>query len=391
MHTPTVMKCFERLVLAHLNNCLPPTLDPLHFTYCQNRRIEDAIPTPPSPTWTTVTPAWEHYSLPSSPVHASNPIFEFANADWPHQQQHWVGLHLALRCTNNILALNTEKNKELVVNFRKIKGGAPFICINGSEVKHVTNFRCLSVHISKDFSWTRNNFNPGQEGSPAFHNSEEIERSPSVSADSHEFVTSWERESILTSCTSIRWGTCSVLDLKALQRVVKAKRLCRASSVLPLGGTTGPFVPGPVGSGTASSPQLSPWQPPTPKVIILNHFLQDCPYCEYLTCVNIYTAVMTPTIIPAAVYSVINVLLLITYFTYMTPALFCTYTSTAYCNCCTCSYCLFITDLLYCVKLSILCIHYLCIHIYPLLLIDIYSASTHVVIMLHFTALWTSG
>ncbi|KAM3842180.1 zinc finger CCCH domain-containing protein 15-like [Diretmus argenteus] len=32
--TPTIMKCFERLVLAHLKSCLPPTLDPLQFTYC---------------------------------------------------------------------------------------------------------------------------------------------------------------------------------------------------------------------------------------------------------------------------------------------------------------------------------------------------------------------
>ncbi len=29
--TPIVMQCFERLVLAHLKNCLPPTLDPHQF------------------------------------------------------------------------------------------------------------------------------------------------------------------------------------------------------------------------------------------------------------------------------------------------------------------------------------------------------------------------
>ncbi|KAF0039088.1 hypothetical protein F2P81_009572 [Scophthalmus maximus] len=39
------MKCFERLVLNHLKTCLPPTLDPLQFAYCQNRSTEDAIST----------------------------------------------------------------------------------------------------------------------------------------------------------------------------------------------------------------------------------------------------------------------------------------------------------------------------------------------------------
>ncbi|KAG5285744.1 hypothetical protein AALO_G00006940 [Alosa alosa] len=39
------MKCFERLVLAHLKTCLPTSLDPFQFAYCQNRSTEDAIST----------------------------------------------------------------------------------------------------------------------------------------------------------------------------------------------------------------------------------------------------------------------------------------------------------------------------------------------------------
>uniref|UniRef100_A0A3Q3F6E3 Ig-like domain-containing protein n=1 Tax=Labrus bergylta TaxID=56723 RepID=A0A3Q3F6E3_9LABR len=39
------MKCFERLVLAHLKNCLPPTLDPFQFAYRSNRSTEDAVST----------------------------------------------------------------------------------------------------------------------------------------------------------------------------------------------------------------------------------------------------------------------------------------------------------------------------------------------------------
>ena len=37
------MKCFERLVMAHINTIIPETLDPLQFTYRPNRSTDDAI------------------------------------------------------------------------------------------------------------------------------------------------------------------------------------------------------------------------------------------------------------------------------------------------------------------------------------------------------------
>ena len=41
--TSVAMKCFERLVMAHINSILPDTLDPLQFEYCPNRSTDDAI------------------------------------------------------------------------------------------------------------------------------------------------------------------------------------------------------------------------------------------------------------------------------------------------------------------------------------------------------------
>uniref|UniRef100_A0A8C5G818 Reverse transcriptase domain-containing protein n=2 Tax=Gouania willdenowi TaxID=441366 RepID=A0A8C5G818_GOUWI len=41
--TPIVMKCFERLVLHHIKDCLPSTLDTHQFAYRTNRSTEDAI------------------------------------------------------------------------------------------------------------------------------------------------------------------------------------------------------------------------------------------------------------------------------------------------------------------------------------------------------------
>ena len=36
------MKCFERMVMAHINTVILETLDPLQFAYRPNRSIEDA-------------------------------------------------------------------------------------------------------------------------------------------------------------------------------------------------------------------------------------------------------------------------------------------------------------------------------------------------------------
>ena len=41
--TSVAMKCFERLVMAHINTSIPETLDPLQFAYRTNRSTEDAI------------------------------------------------------------------------------------------------------------------------------------------------------------------------------------------------------------------------------------------------------------------------------------------------------------------------------------------------------------
>ena len=37
------IKCFERLVMAHINTIIPETLDPLQFAFCPNRSTDDAI------------------------------------------------------------------------------------------------------------------------------------------------------------------------------------------------------------------------------------------------------------------------------------------------------------------------------------------------------------
>ena len=41
--TSIVMKCFERIILKHLNKQISPLLDPLQFAYQPKRSVEDAL------------------------------------------------------------------------------------------------------------------------------------------------------------------------------------------------------------------------------------------------------------------------------------------------------------------------------------------------------------
>ena len=56
--TSVVMKCFERLIMAHSNTIIPETLDPLQFAYRPNRSTDDAISIAlhTFPTWTKGKP-----------------------------------------------------------------------------------------------------------------------------------------------------------------------------------------------------------------------------------------------------------------------------------------------------------------------------------------------
>lgn len=41
--TSVVMKCFVTLVMAHIKDAIPDTLDPLQFAYSRNRSTDDVI------------------------------------------------------------------------------------------------------------------------------------------------------------------------------------------------------------------------------------------------------------------------------------------------------------------------------------------------------------
>ncbi|XP_078794170.1 uncharacterized protein slc39a11 isoform X5 [Oryzias latipes] len=58
--TPVIMKCFERIILNHIKDIIPATLDSHQFAYRENRSTEDAVSLAqhanPEPTWSILTP-----------------------------------------------------------------------------------------------------------------------------------------------------------------------------------------------------------------------------------------------------------------------------------------------------------------------------------------------
>ena len=314
--TPIISKCFERLVLAHLKTCLPPTLDPFQFAYRQNRSTEDAISTALhsalshldnsntyvrmlfidfSSAFNTIIPSklitkltelgintslctWiqdfltnrpqsvrldEHtsstltlntgvpqgcvlspllYSLftyDCTTIHGSNTIVKFAddttviglisnNDETAYREE---VQHLTAWCANNNLALNTKKTKELIVDFRKSRGGTHTpIRINGTEVECVTSYRFLGVHISEDLSWTLNTSKLIKKAHQRLFFLRKLKKahlSPQILVNFYRCII----ESILTNCVTVWYGNCSVSDRKALQRVVKTAQRIIGSSL----------------------------------------------------------------------------------------------------------------------------------------------------------------
>uniref|UniRef100_A0A3B5QGF3 Reverse transcriptase domain-containing protein n=1 Tax=Xiphophorus maculatus TaxID=8083 RepID=A0A3B5QGF3_XIPMA len=170
------------------------------------------------------------------PVHGSNAIIKFAD------DTTLIGLirdndeaaykeevdRLAEWCDKNNLQLNTEKTKELIVDFRRNADPHPPIHIKGTVVERVDTFKFLGVHISEDLTWTTSCSKLIKKA----HQRLFFMRTLRKNHLSSEILTNFFHctiESILTNCITAWYGNCSVSDRQALQRVVKtAQYIARA-------------------------------------------------------------------------------------------------------------------------------------------------------------------
>ncbi|KAK3560673.1 hypothetical protein QTP86_014520, partial [Hemibagrus guttatus] len=209
--TPIVMKCFERLVMRHIQTQLPLSLDPLqtHMYECcsdfcsafntiiprhlfgklsllglntslcnwildfltgrpQSVRIGNSL----SSTTTLSTGAPQGCVL--SPLlftllthrllHSSNHIIKFANDttvagliskndESAYREQVQC---LTAWCKANSLSLNFDKTKEMVVDFRRAQSDHSLLFIDGSPVEIVKSTKFLGLHLTEDLTWSLN-------------------------------------------------------------------------------------------------------------------------------------------------------------------------------------------------------------------------------------------
>ncbi|XP_051564677.1 pleckstrin homology domain-containing family M member 3 isoform X2 [Myxocyprinus asiaticus] len=117
---------------------------------------------------------------------------------------------------------NTQKTKELIVDYRQTRKGHTYtpIYIDGDEVEHATSFMFLVVHISEDLSWTYNTFTLIKKAQQRLYFLRKLRKahlSPHILLNFYHCTI----ESILTNSITVWNGNCTISDQKALQRVVK--------------------------------------------------------------------------------------------------------------------------------------------------------------------------
>ncbi|KAI3363043.1 hypothetical protein L3Q82_011705 [Scortum barcoo] len=180
--TPIVMKCFERLVMAHIKDCVDVTVDPHQYAYRKNRSTEDAISSVVHTALThlenkdsyvrllfvdftsafnTIIPQTLVQKLTTlrtelHPVFADDTavVGRIANNDESDYRQEVE--QLEGWCRQNNLCINVKKTKEMIVDFRRGRHLPSPLYIGGTAVEVVSSFRYLGVHISDDLTWSKN-------------------------------------------------------------------------------------------------------------------------------------------------------------------------------------------------------------------------------------------
>ncbi|KAI4873816.1 hypothetical protein NFI96_001418 [Prochilodus magdalenae] len=281
--TPIVMKCFERIVMSHIQETIPDNLDPLQFAYRQNRSTDDAVNTaihtalthlegkdtyvrmlfidyrsafntviptklagklltlgltPTLCNWVlnflTDRPQSVRIGSRTSSTRTSNTsIIKFAD-DTTVIGLITGGDETAYRrevaelvdwCDYNNLSLNTDKTKEMIVDPRRRRRELHTpLFIGGTEVERVKTFKFLGVHISEDLTWSHNTHYIVRKSQQRLYFLRRL-RKFGMSA---QILSNFYRstiESVLTSSITVWYGNCTAQDRKALQRVIKTAQL----------------------------------------------------------------------------------------------------------------------------------------------------------------------
>eukprot|EP00061_Rhincodon_typus_P004868 g23632.t1 len=138
------MKCFKRLVMAHINFSLPTCLNPLQFAYRHNRFTEDVISL-------ALHSSLEHLDNKDTCVRLLrvdySSTFNTINSSRLISKLRDLGLSTIL--CNWILSFLTHRLQSV-----RIGGEHAPIYINRMEVKGVKSIKFFGVTITNDLSWT---------------------------------------------------------------------------------------------------------------------------------------------------------------------------------------------------------------------------------------------
>ena len=123
-------------------------------------------------------------------------------------------------CGTNNLSLNVDKTKEMVVDFRRVRGDHRPLNITGSAVEIVQSTKFLGVHITENLTWSLNTNSIAKRAQQRLYFLRRLKKAhlpPPI-------LTMFYRgtvESILSSCIIAWFGNCTASDRKTLQRIVR--------------------------------------------------------------------------------------------------------------------------------------------------------------------------
>ncbi|KAI4889294.1 hypothetical protein NFI96_000254 [Prochilodus magdalenae] len=160
--------------------------------------------------------------------HSSNVIIKFAddttivglisnNNEEAYREEvsfltHW--------CWENNLSLIINKTKELKVDFRKQERVHTPITIDGAAVERVSSFKFLGVHITEELTWTEHTTRVVKKAQQRLFFLRRLRRFGMDPRILRTFYTCTV-ESILTGSITTWYGSCTAIERKALQRVVR--------------------------------------------------------------------------------------------------------------------------------------------------------------------------
>ncbi|KAK3516413.1 hypothetical protein QTP70_010742 [Hemibagrus guttatus] len=127
-------------------------------------------------------------------------------------------------CKANILSLNMEKMKEMVVDFRRAQSDHSLLNINGSHVEIVKSTKFLCVYLAEDLTWSLNTRSITKKAQQHLYFLQRLRKAhlPPL------ILTTFYRgtiKNILSSCITAWFGNCTISDRKTLQRIVRTAEI----------------------------------------------------------------------------------------------------------------------------------------------------------------------